>query len=204
MSVQRVSLKFRRKSDDDLFTFGKAIITGLTNNPAFPDPPVSMAELTALNEAFGQANSDVLLGGKVATARKIKARQALLVALRILARYVETEGGDDPAKMITTNFSLMSKNQTPAELGVPGIPTVKYGPTTKLLLTFNGVRNARGYEVEVSLDGITWIYAVFTTRTRGVVVGNLTPGKVYYFRVRAMGGKNNHGAWTSPVQCMAV
>jgi hypothetical protein len=204
MSVQRVSLKFRRKPDDDLYTFGKAIITGLTNNPAFSDPPVTMIELTTLNEAFGQATSDVLLGGRVATARKTKARQALLVALRTLARYVETEGGDDPVTMITTNFTLMSKNQTPTELGVPGTPTVKYGPTTQLLLTFKGVPNARGYEIEMSLDGTTWVHAVFSTRTRGVVVGSLTPGTVYYFRVRAMGGKNGHGAWTSPVQCMAV
>jgi hypothetical protein len=117
---------------------------------------------------------------------------------------VETEGGDDPATIIATNFSLMSKNQTPAELGVPRIPVVKYGPTTKLLLTFKRVTNARGFEIEVSLDGITWVRSVFSTRTRGVAVGDLTPGKVYYFRVRTMGGKNNHGAWTSPVQCMAV
>ena len=37
------------------------------------------------------------------------------------------------------------------------------------------------------------------TNSRSIPIGGLTPGKVYSFRVRAIGGSTGSGDWSDPV-----
>ena len=204
MAVHRISLAFRRKSNTDLRAFTDTIILGFTDNPAFPSPPVSMAELTALNNTFANAIEAGMEGGRPATRNKSLARQAVLTALRTLAHHVETKIGDDLTVPLSTHFQLASKNRAQRQLDVPVILSIKYGPTTTLLVTLRGVPNARGYMFETSVDLETWVYSSFSTKTRKAVIKNLTPGVLYWIRVQAVGGKTGASNWCLPVQCRAV
>ena len=204
MKLLRISLSFRRKRDMALHEFAGSIILGLTNHPVFIQLPVSVAELQALTDAFWQALSLTNDRSKLLTVVKKQARLALVAALRTLARHVENNSGQDPVLMTSTGFSLMSTNRAQSELARPVILRLDYGPTTTLLATLIGVRNAKCYEFEVSTDGENWFHAGSSTRTRKAVVNKLTPGVLYHIRVRAVGGKTGYSPWSEIIQHRAV
>jgi hypothetical protein len=49
-----------------------------------------------------------------------------------------------------------------------------------------------------------WQDAGIYTKTRDIVLQQLTPGTVYNVRVRAFGGSTGHSDWSDPVSKMAT
>ncbi len=190
--------------DAPLAPFALSIADGFTNNPAFPNPPVSPAALTALHDTYRSALAARISGGPLATLAKRAARHELLLALRLLAKHTEDQGGQNGAVMLSTGFSLMRTTHVRTALDVPSILSHAYAETTTLRLTFKGVRNARYYEFEASEDGVNWFAAGTSTRTRKALVKNLVPGKLYYLRVRAAGGLHDFSEWSDMITCRAI
>jgi hypothetical protein len=190
--------------DGALPGFTRNIADGFTNNPYFPNPPVSPAALTALCDTYVTALAARKTGGPLATLAKRAARHALLLALRALAKHTEDNGGQNAAVMVSTHFSLMRTTHLRTGLDVPRILAHAYTETTTLWLTFQGVRNARYYEFEASEDGVNWFHAGTSTRTRKALVKHLVPGKLYQIRVRAVGGLHNYSGWSDPITCRAI
>jgi hypothetical protein len=78
----RVSHRYTRLSDGSFSMFASSVIIAMTNNPAFPNPLVPLAELSSLQADFADKLATSLGGGKIATAAKNNARAALTDALR--------------------------------------------------------------------------------------------------------------------------
>src|SRR2546427_12880443 len=105
----RVRLSFTHESDHQIEETTGAVITGMTGNKNYPNPPVDLAEVQAALTAFTAALAAQPSGGVHATANKNKKRRELVALLRKLASYVQGNCNDE----ITTLLSSGSRPSPP-------------------------------------------------------------------------------------------
>jgi hypothetical protein len=104
---------FAELADVALDDFAVAIITGLTDNLSYPSPPVTMAQLATLKGTF--ENTIVATAthrGKAAITAKNAARDALVLALRKNAAYVEITCNNDLPTLLSSWFETASHLET--------------------------------------------------------------------------------------------
>ena len=175
----------------------------MTDNPAFPNPLVPLAELSALQMDFEQKITASLIGGKVATALKNEARTALLGGLRREGIYVQ---GVSPNRstLLSSGYSEASQNRAQTQLVTPFILKILNEATCQLTLRVTPVANARNYQVEVQAGDGAWQQAGIFSQARRMVLTNLTPGTMYNIRIRALGGSNGTSDWSMVASRMAI
>jgi hypothetical protein len=66
------------------------------------------------------------------------------------------------------------------------------------------VRNAKVYQMQWSYSADEWQEAGLYPITQGIFLTNLTPGPVYYVRLRAIGGSTQYSPWSAIVSRMAT
>ncbi len=200
----KVSREFINYSDSDLDEFANHIITSITNNPAFPTPPVPSGDLADLDTAFRNA-IEAATGDPQFTAAKNKAREALLDTLRKNANYVQTIASHDLEMLLSSGYYATSTNHAQAPLDQPVIVDIENLATTELLLRLSPVLNAKSYQVQTNTNGNgTWQDAGIFTQARRIVLGSLTPGTTYNVRARAIGGSTGYSDWCVPAALMAT
>ncbi len=202
----RVSYSFSTLSDNDLIAFVQVVIICLTNNMAFTSLPVTLADLQALLTAFqntvnamGQSSSTQL------TAERDEARVALLDALRKIGAYVQSVALNSLSTLLSAGFAAVSTPSGQTPLATPTVVSVSNLATTQVLMRLTPIANARSYESRLSLDnGTTWISGGISPQARRIILGSLTPGKVYMIQARAIGGSTGQSDWSTPVTIMAT
>lgn len=198
-----VNLGFAGYSDATLNDFTLNIIASLTGNAGFPTPPVTLAELGALQTAYQDALTAAAQGGKQLTAVKNAARAALLTALRKEATYVQGIASQDVAGLLSSGFQANSTNRARTPLIVPAIVGIFNEASGTLTVRLQPVNNARAYQLRV-VTGSTPLPVVDSTAARRIVVGSLTPGTTYTVQSRALGGITGSSDWSDPVSHMAM
>src|SRR5262249_12396804 len=78
-----------------LIAVSQAVWTGLTGNPAYPNPSVDLTVLKAAVDGYTAALAAALDGGKTALLERDVKRVALIRILQNLASYVEHNCKDD-------------------------------------------------------------------------------------------------------------
>ena len=78
-----------------ILAIGEKALAGMSSNPAFPDPPVSMEMLEQALDEFSLAIQAQAKGGTLATAVRNNARRKVIQLLSRLARYVEDKSKND-------------------------------------------------------------------------------------------------------------
>jgi hypothetical protein len=91
----RIADRFKSQSAEQLITTTGAVITGLTDNPAFPAPTVDLKAVQAAADELNAALAAQAHGGTAATAEKNNKQEALIALLRKLKHYVEDNCGND-------------------------------------------------------------------------------------------------------------
>jgi Fibronectin type III domain len=201
----RVSLDFAGYSDADLDECAGNVVVSLTNNPSFPAPPVTPADLGALVTTFHNAVLAALPRGIQLIAAKNAAREALLDALRKIASYVQGIANHNLDVLLTSGFYANSTNRAQSPLIPPAITDLENLATTKLLVRLTPVTNAKSYNLQTNTNGNgAWSDAGVYTQARRIVLGNLTPGTTYNVRARAIGGNTGSSDWSAPVSLMAT
>lgn len=147
MPVHRVSLAFAKFADPNLFEFANGIVIAMTDNPAFPAPPVSMADLARVNKDFETALTAAFGGGIQLTAVKNAARVALIAALRDEATYVQMRARNDLPTLLTSGFSATSKNAAQSPLPKPVIFKIVNECSGELVVRAARVPNTNSYQV---------------------------------------------------------
>ena len=113
MPQHKVCLAFAELADVALDEFAVAIITGMTGNASYPTPPVTVAQLGMLRSAFEDAAvAATAQRGRAATAAKNLARDALVLALRKNAAYVELTCNNDLPTLLSSWFEAASHLET--------------------------------------------------------------------------------------------
>ena len=144
-----------------------------------------------------------------ATAAKLVARDALIALLRQDALYVQ--GVIQPmsvatgmAALLSSGFDAVSTNRAQQPLATPQVFAVENDGTGRLQIRLNAVPNARIYEVLHKSGMGGWTSAGMFQSTRQLVVTGLTPGVMYTFQVRAVGGSTGSSQWSDPVSHMSL
>ena len=204
MQSLRVSLSFASLPDADLSEFNNAVILGLTGNPHYATPAVPLVEQTAAGTKFLNAVVAAAQGGVQFTAVKDAARDALIPLLRTQASYVQTVANDDLAVILSSGFGVNSTNRTSTTLPKPSIENIDNVASSQLMLRITTIDNARAYEVRINAGNNNWQNAGVFTKSRRVVLQNLTPGTTYAIQARAVGGKTGYSDWSDPVSHMSL
>src|SRR6266853_1166397 len=91
----RISLAFATLSDAEIGNFTHGVIEGMTNHTAYPEPPVTLANLQTARTGYEVKLAAAKLGGPPDTAAKNNAREELRGMLRQLAGYVQLNCNND-------------------------------------------------------------------------------------------------------------
>jgi hypothetical protein len=205
----RVRLSFTHESDHQIEETTGAVITGMTGNKNYPNPPVDLAEVQAALTAFTAALAAQPSGGVHATANKNKKRRELVALLRKLASYVQGNCNDEITTLLSSGFQAVSTARAQSPLPKPTIAVVDNGHSGQLRVDAKKVVNARTYDVEkatIGPDGVRgpWQAGGLFTKSRGMLLSGLTPGTTYAVHVRAVGGSTNYSDWSDPVSHMCM
>ena len=210
MPQLRVLLDFTRASDHALEERATNVHTKLyTATTAYPTPPVTAANLMTGITTFSTALAATEQGGKQATADKNSAKEALVSLLRQLATYVQGKHNNDMATLLLSGFDAVSTNNASVPLDTPSITDIVPAQSGNLKLRVPAVKNARNYDVRYALldaNGAPgpWTEVPNFRSTRDLIITGLTPGAMYVFQVRAIGGSTRESDWSNSVsaRCM--
>jgi hypothetical protein len=204
----RIADRLMKQSADQLVTMAGAVVTGLSNNPAFPAPTV---DLKAVQAAVDQLNVALVAqaggGGTTATAEKRNKQEALISLLRKLKHYVEDHCGNDIAVLLSSGFQAASTNRDRSPLANPSISSIDLGNRGELLLKVSPIARAKCYEAQMATIGAgnvpgSWQGAGVFTSSR-ITIADLVPGTTYLFQVRAI-GSSGYTDWSNPVSRMCA
>lgn len=198
-------LGFGKTSDADLLKVLEAVLKGMTNNSAYPNPPVAMADFKSAIDSFSVLVTDALDGGKKVISAKNKQREAVIKMVTLLGHYVEAACNDDVAAFNTSGFTVVSTVRTPAQpLSGAKITWVDRGAGSgQVLIRITPINGAVSYELRYGLVGnggappATWT-TLPRAGTKTVTVSNLTPGASYAFQVRGL-GQLGYSDWSDSV-----
>ncbi len=197
----------RSKSAEQLATTAGGIIAGLTGDPAFPTPPIELEAVQTAVDELKAALSAQALGGTAATAEKRNKKEALIMMLRKLRRYVEDSCGNDATILLSSGFQAAVATRIRRPLENPSILKVDRGNCGELMLKVTPIALARCYEVRLAAVGAEnapgpWQSAGMFTSSRSMTVAGLVPGTTYSLQVRAVGGSTRYSDWSNAVSRM--
>lgn len=201
--MAKAKLNLKDKTDSELVTYAQQHIAAMTGNVNFTTPiPTAPVVLTATTE-FSTSVGDAVAAQQAAkqmTATKDAKRFALEAILTQRSNYVDLTAAGDEAKILSSGFDV--KGGT-APIGVPTQVlnfTLTAGDAEgELDATWDAVRGAKSYEIQISADPITptsWQAKPSVTKSSVNLTG-LTPGARVWVRVRAVGAAGA-GAWSDP------
>jgi len=199
----RVSLSFAGLPKDQLNSFAILVIVCLKNNLLFPNLPVTIAALTALQAAYQDAMNAAAVGGSKDTAVLAEARDNLVAALRQIAAYIQSLNLTE-AQVLTSGYDVVVWSKTKITLVAVTITGLDNSLTTKLGVYLQALAGAKAYHVQYCTGTGTWLDAGIWPTTKGIVILNLTPGTVYSVRVRGIGGSDQYGPWSAAMSLMCT
>ena len=143
--------------------------------------------------------------GRYKRRQKLKAYAALTSALRKDANYVEIASDNDVETLLSSGYDIVSTNRAQSPLEQPNISQILNLATTQILIRVLSILNAKSYQVQMatSANG-PWLEAGIFTQPRRIVLTGLTPGTVYFVRVRAIGGSTGYSEWSVAASLMAT
>lgn len=201
---------YDRVSDGELISRATAVLTGLTGNSHFANPPVGLATLKATIDNFSLLVSESLDGSKKVIAEKNKQRVVLIKQLRFLGRYVEVTCDEDMAAFKSSGFEPASNTKAaPQPLAAPSIRKVKHGTRSGQLLVYvRSSGRAKAYDlryapVTISAPPAVWTEEFLPHVRSAFAVNGLTPGTTYAFQARAR-GPLGYTDWSDSVTFMCT
>ena len=182
------------------------ICTSLASNAHFPLPwPAAVPEPTALTAAFTTYQSLAYAaesGDNAKIAARNNARVDLTAKLKKVAGYLELVADGDRARLETTGYDLTRPHggtYDPIELPAPDDLRVERGTLSGVLLVrVRTLKGAGSYEVQLATADpaveTNWKAGVLSKTATHIELKGLTPGALYYVRVRGI-GSHGPGAW---------
>jgi hypothetical protein len=202
--VVRVSLGFVKLSKDEFNSFAILAIVCLgKNSTLFPNLPVILTALTALQVAYQNAMNAAAIGGHQDTLAFLDARADLTVALRQIAAYIQSLNLSE-TQVLLSGFDVVVWKNSKITLVAPVMTSLDNSVTTQLGVSFQAVAGAKAYHVQYCTGAGAWVDAGIWPNTRGIAITNLTPGTLYGVRVRGIGGSDQYGPWSATLSLMCT
>jgi hypothetical protein len=199
----RVALSFATLPKDQLNSFAILAIVCLKTNPLFPNLPITIAALTALQAAYQNAMSAAAVGGPKDTALQSELADTLIAALRQIAAYIQSLGLTE-SQVLTSGFDVIVWSKTKITLLAPVVSGLDNSISTQLQVWLTAVTGAKAYQVQSCVGTGAWQEAGIFPSTKDIIIKNLTPGTVNTVRVRAVGGSTQYSPWSASISLMAT
>jgi hypothetical protein len=203
--MSKVKLGLDKLNPDEVVSLAGQVKTAMTGNANFTTPNPSLTTVgTAITTATTKiaAQKAAVQAATQATTDRDDAIDALKVLLTQLASYVENVTGGDAVKIQSAGMSVKAPVAPVGPLGqVQNLALTVGDDEGELDATWDSVRGAKSYQVQVSADPITgtsWHDVAPVSKSKKALTG-LTSGVRSWARVRAIGSKEeNNGAWSDP------
>ena len=201
-----VSYNFVRFKDGDLLERGESVHDALVANAAQATGcSVTAAGLDAANKDFSAKMGAKAQGGTAATLDRDASRETLIGLLRQIALWLDNKAQGNVDTITLFHFDYTESGpRASVSLSKPVIKAILNEITAQLKLRVEAVANAHSYVVEYRAGGGAWTAGGTFTNSRGMVVAGLTPGTLYEFRARAVGGNNTSSDWSDSVSHMCT
>ncbi len=197
--MARIRLNLKNLSVNDKIAKGRQIVSAMTNNGSFPSPNPPLPEVTAVLDELTQAFALVQSAKSEIATRVVSqdnAEAKVDQVLTQLANYVESIAGRDDTLITSAGMETKAARSAPSAPAVPqAVGANASDHEGEIELFWKSVPNARSYTIEASLDPATatsWTHVGIAT-SAGKVIGNLTSGKRYWFRVAAVSAGGQSG-----------
>src|SRR5881628_3250861 len=154
--IHRVRLGFRNASVMGVLTIGEKVLTGMSGNPSFPDPPASMEILEQALDEFSLAIQSQATGGSLAAATRNNARRKVMELLSRLARYVEDKSNNDLPTLLSSGFPARHRSRAQVQFPKALILNITRRRSGELNLQVRAIPNARCYQVVYTEVGPDW------------------------------------------------
>ena len=200
--MKKVKLELQSRDDENLRVFAKGHRDAVAGNANFPDLEPTAAVFDPVFLSYDDAMDDVQAKEEaLKTAIRIRneRRADLEAQLDLRARHVDKVANGVESIITSAGFSARA-DATPTN-DIPQVQNLRATMGDDVgqvdLGWDGGIKGKRGFMVEwrEHTDSAQWGGGKFVTASKCTIEG-LTPGKVYAFRVRALGPKELVGAWS--------
>jgi hypothetical protein len=211
----KLIITFGPLSGPDFLTKSGTIVAALRGNADFPEPwppqVPTFAQLEAAHDTYRDALHAAVNRDRIKIAERDSARETLTGILKSIAGYLEVLAQGDTRKLAGTGYDLRKDITHGTGIGPLPAPTQfrlkRSDFSGKLLVHAASVAGAASYEVDLA-DGdptieASWRDAGTFATCSHIELAELTPGKVYWVRLRAI-GISGPGPWTDPLSLMVV
>lgn len=197
-------LDLRTKKDIELKFFAQSVIRAMLDSPYFVDQQAKVEAAALIVTDYESSLTEVAVEKAAldgATRRKQAARKSVEQTLTDLSALVSVVSEGNAVVIVSSNMELRSARsplgQLPQVLGLRAEPSPFEGACD---LSWKLVKGSSVYEVEYKLGAADapWQKLVPCTASK-MRVSDLTPGVLYYFRVRAIGAAGA-GPWSNEGQ----
>ena len=205
MRNQKVVLDFIRIPVANKVEIARGVIAKMKNNPGFPKPDISIADVEAQTNLLETRYIATMNGGKEATALLHQAENEWDELMRKTAAYVDRIADGDDSVVLSAGFNLM-KQRGPTNRSEFEVKRAEKSGTVVLRRYI--IKGARTYVWQYcagdspATNDAEWITAQVTTRATTELSG-LTPLTTYWFRCAAVTAKGISG-YSAPVMLVVI
>ncbi len=179
-----------KKPIPELLQIAGVVYDKMKDNPSFPDPLPSLDRLKNDTDKLAKTYKDSLNGGKDLKQLMYMAEDKLRETIMQVSSYVQMISGGNEAIILSSGFGISSPNRKPKPMPTPQNLRLELTDTPgEVLLRWKPVTRSVGYITEFTETGAddkSWLRCDTCTKAKLLVKG-LTPGKNYWFRVKALG-----------------
>ncbi len=201
LKFDRVKKDFTRYGDLKLAEFCNNVITGLTDNPFFPDIE---KERTVLENAFQEymdAKPEPSERSPKTIAAKNAKKEVLIWELMLLSLLVEYKSKLNAEALISANFELAGSPKPKGAVGlVENIRLKTNGERGMMIVQCDADPNASMYIVRLSTDEESWRWSEPST-SRTLKVRNLPVGEKLFIQMRLQ-NSSGQSPWSPSVMGM--
>ena len=201
MKTPKIVISFTTLSDGNLESKALSIVDAMTDNPNFPTPDPTLAELNAAVTEYSTALAGARTKDKVQVELKNIKRAALIAVLKNLAAYVNFTSKGDRSIMASSGFDITKDVYGSIVMSAPNNFKVVSGENPgEAFLKVSGIKGIKTYAYQYTADPLTdasvWVTKYVTTRSH--TFEGLETAKKYWFRVAAI-GSGDQIMYTDPI-----
>jgi hypothetical protein len=189
---KELTLNFRKYNDSDLDQMAFYICEKLTNNEDFPDIQPLLPPVRKTAEQFQHARRDAAFGDTQKIIIKNDFKEKLISLLRELGEIISIKSNGDEWLLIRSGFEI-GKPPKKITLEKPEEFQVLPGKINgQIILQAKRVKGAKAYLYQYTrgplTDDSTW--ETINSTKRKIVISNLPLGVNFFFRMAAIGSRN--------------
>ena len=214
MKKRRI-MSYGHLSDADLLAKGGTVLNALSTHPVYQVAlPTFVPTLAILKDAidkYQEAFNAAVNRDRMKIALRKAARAEFIVILDKIARYMEMAVGDDTNLLLNTGFDITREYASAnaySTLSSPSNFSVTQGDHRgSMTAKASRIQGAASYEAHVAEGDPTveanWNFLAVYVRPGEMLITDREPGKLYSFRLRAI-GVSGVGPWSTPVSLIAT